>query len=260
MDAIRPKLNSDGSVLVVIRSHVRDGALSDYVLRTVLAVRESGWIQPEELIWFKNNAPPLGSKDRPQRSFEHILWFSKTRKPYVNLTAAGTSTARHDYTGKAQKTDRLGLDRRLGFSSDKLKDGKSRIRDVLRVGTSRNDKGINHPAIYPRALANTLLLTFTKSGQTILEPFSGSGTTALCAAAFNRNFIAFDLEKKYVDLGNERLKSDAKTDDTVRRALAAKKIETETRIDEETVPHKDTGLHFLSVGTWTPPIIAPPRK
>jgi DNA modification methylase len=257
MDAVRPKLRNDGSVFVVIRSHVEHGALSDYVLKTVLAVRQSGWIQPEELIWYKNNAPPNGSIYRPRRSFEHILWFSKTRNPYVDLTAAGHPSHNIGYVGESKKTDRLGLDRRLGFSSDKLKDGKAKIKDVLQVGTNCNDKGIDHPAIYPRPLVNTLLLTFTRPGDVILEPFAGSGTTALCAAAFDRNFIAFDLEQKYVDLANKRLKSDAQTDNKLRRALAAKAIIAEERIDEETVPHKDTGLRFLSVGTWTPPIIAP---
>ena len=255
MDAIRPKLRPDGSVLVVIRSHVRDGALSDYVLKTVLAVRESGWIQPEELIWFKRDAPPLGSKNRPRRSFEHILWFSKTRKPYVDLTAAGKASSKIGYTASATKTDRLGMERRLGFTSDGLKEGNSRIRDVLQVGTSRNDQGIDHPAIYPRALANTLLLTFTKPGDTILEPFSGSGTTALCAVAFERNFIAFDLEQNYVDLGNKRLKSDARSDDKVRRVLAAQPIEVEWEAEpetEEAALHYETGLQFIEVGTWTP--------
>ena len=252
MDAIRPKLKPDGSVLVVIRSPVRDGALLDYVLRTVLAVRESGWIQPEELIWFKGDAPPLGSIYRPRRSFEHILWFSKTGKPYINLTAAGKPSSRVGYSGSAKKSDRSGLERRLGSSSDKLTKGIARIRDVLQVGTSSNDEGIDHPATYPRPLVNTLLLTFTKPGDTILEPFSGSGTTALCSAAFDRNFVAFDLEKKFVDLGNKRLKSDAKTDDKVRRALAAMNIESETRINEEIIPQSETGLHCFHVGTWTP--------
>jgi len=252
MEVIRPKLKTDGSVLVVIRSNEYKGALSDYVLRTVLAVREAGWIQPEELIWFKETAPSLGSPIRPRRSFEHILWFSKTGKPYVNLTAAGKPSSRLGYTGSAKKTDRLGLERRLGSTSDELADGTSRIRDVLIVGTHRNEKGIDHPAQYPRPLVNTLLLTFTKPGDTILEPFAGSGTTALCAAAFDRNFIAFDLEKKYVDRGNERLKSDVKQDDKVRRALAAKEMEPQTVVNEETIPLYETGLHFFQVGTWTP--------
>ena len=59
MASLRPKVTNDGSVLLVIRSHVRDGVVSDYVLRTRLALREDGWKEPEELIWWKPDAPPL---------------------------------------------------------------------------------------------------------------------------------------------------------------------------------------------------------
>ena len=56
------------SVFMVIRPHLRDGVLSDYVLRTRLAVREAGWHECEELIWLKPDAPPLGSlKDHDGR-------------------------------------------------------------------------------------------------------------------------------------------------------------------------------------------------
>ena len=77
MTALAPKMTPDGSVFLVIRSHVKNGVLSDYVMRTRLAVRESGWHECEELVWFKPDAPPLGSKLRPRRAWESILWFSR---------------------------------------------------------------------------------------------------------------------------------------------------------------------------------------
>ena len=70
MTALAPKMTPDGSVFLVIRPHVRDGVLSDYVLRTRLALREAGWHECEELIWLKPDAPPLGSKLRPRRAWE----------------------------------------------------------------------------------------------------------------------------------------------------------------------------------------------
>ena len=48
------------------------------MLRTRLAVREAGWHECEELIWHKPDAPPLGSKLRPRRAWESILWFSRS--------------------------------------------------------------------------------------------------------------------------------------------------------------------------------------
>ena len=70
MTALAPKMTPDGSVFIVIRPHVRDGVLSDYVLKTRLAVREAGWHECEELIWLKPDAPPLGSLKRPRRTWE----------------------------------------------------------------------------------------------------------------------------------------------------------------------------------------------
>ena len=60
MTALAPKMTPDGSVFLVIRPHLQNGVLSDYVLRTRLALRETGWRECEELIWVKPNAPPLG--------------------------------------------------------------------------------------------------------------------------------------------------------------------------------------------------------
>ena len=80
MELLWDKLTPDGSVLIVIRPHVSKGSLSDYVLKTRLALRDDGWTECEELIWLKPDAPPLGSNQRPRRTWESILWFAKMRK------------------------------------------------------------------------------------------------------------------------------------------------------------------------------------
>jgi hypothetical protein len=104
MTALAPKMTADGSVFLVIRPHVRDGVLSDYVLRTRLALREAGWHECEELIWLKPNAPPLGSKLRPRRAWESILWFSRSPQTYADLKACG------------RESDRLGFDGSIRFA------------------------------------------------------------------------------------------------------------------------------------------------
>ena len=65
MSALATKMTPDGSVFLVIRPHLRDGVLSDYVLRT-RRLRDAGWHECEGLIWFKPDAPPLGSLNRPR--------------------------------------------------------------------------------------------------------------------------------------------------------------------------------------------------
>ena len=99
MTALAPKMTPDGSVFMVIRPHVRDGVLSDYVLKTRLAVREAGWHECEELIWLKPDAPPLGSLKRPRRAWESILWFSRSPQPYCDLKACGKESERVGFEG-----------------------------------------------------------------------------------------------------------------------------------------------------------------
>ena len=78
MQQIWDKLADDGSVLIVICPHVKKGVLSDYVLRTRLALREDGWTECEELVWVKPDAPPLGSLHRSRRTAEP-KWKQKGR-------------------------------------------------------------------------------------------------------------------------------------------------------------------------------------
>ena len=78
MESLRPKLLPDANILIIIRSHQKDGEVSDYVLRTRLAIRDAGWREPEEMMWYKSDGPPIGRTIRPRRCWELILWYSPT--------------------------------------------------------------------------------------------------------------------------------------------------------------------------------------
>jgi site-specific DNA-methyltransferase (adenine-specific) len=66
-----------------------------------------------------------------------------------------------------------------------------------------------HPAPYPAALAERLIRMFSFAGDTVLDPFGGTGTTALAALSSGRNSISLDIEPKYVALANQRLREAA---------------------------------------------------
>jgi site-specific DNA-methyltransferase (adenine-specific)/site-specific DNA-methyltransferase (cytosine-N4-specific) len=208
MDALRPKLKGDGSVLIVIRPHLRDGVLSDYVLRTRLALREAGWKECEELIWVKPTSPPLGSKMRPRRAWESVLWFSEAAQPYCDLTACG------------RESDRLGFDGSIKFAGDGISEktgwhpcvesfgiasGIARVTDVFVAPIGGNEPGVDHPAMFPIDLADQLIRTFSQEGELVLDPFCGSGQTLLAAKGCGRRFLGMDREAKFVRISLERL-------------------------------------------------------
>jgi len=205
MAALKPKLTDDGSVLLVIRAHLRDGVVSDYVLRTRLALREDGWCECEELIWLKPDAPPLGSKQRPRRTWEHILWFSKTPKPFINLQANGGFSDRVGFVGSKQLFN--GNHPIHTKRPSDLQNGNARTTDHFTALVADNDSGIRHPAMFPVPLCERLIRTFSGEGDVVLDPFCGSGTALLAAQQTGRSFVGIDIKRQYIELAAERLRT-----------------------------------------------------
>jgi site-specific DNA-methyltransferase (adenine-specific)/site-specific DNA-methyltransferase (cytosine-N4-specific) len=205
MSALAPKMAKDGSVLIIIRPHLRDGVLSDYLLRTRLALRDLGWHECEELIWLKPDAPPLGSLKRPQRTWENVLWFSTSPQPYCDLKACG------------EESDRVGFDGSLRFGVGNGKPlnggqaagctkGVARISDVILVPVGSNERGLDHPAVFPLALAEQLIKTFSQQGDLVLDCFCGSGQTLLAAKGCGRRYLGIEREDRYVKIALGRLR------------------------------------------------------
>jgi site-specific DNA-methyltransferase (adenine-specific)/site-specific DNA-methyltransferase (cytosine-N4-specific) len=208
MAALRQKLTPEGSVLIVIRPHLREGVLSDYVLRTRLALRESGWNECEELIWYKPNSPPLGSKLRPRRAWESVLWFSKSSQPYCDLTACGSSTDRLGFGGSIKFAEG-GVSQKTGWhpcvESFGHRTGTARVTDVFVVPVGGEEPDVDHPAVYPIDLAEQMIRTFSREGDQVLDPFCGSGQTLLAAKGCGRFYQGIDREEKFVRIALARL-------------------------------------------------------
>ena len=205
MSELRPKLTRKGSVLIVIRPHLEKGQVSDYVMNTRRLLRKDKWVECEELIWEKKDAPPLGSICRPRRTYESILWYSKTPHPYINLRACGSES---DRTGGFYGSTRFATGKNMPVHAGQKQEDKtgiSRVSDVFTANVGNIDPGIEHPAMYPRSLTDQLVLTFSRPDEKILDPFCGSGTTCLSAVALGRQAIGIEKVEKYAIIARQRL-------------------------------------------------------
>ena len=210
MDEARRILTPDGSILINIRPHIRNGEISDYVLKTRLHVRECGWKECEELIWIKPDSPPLGGVNRPRRAWESILWFSKTGKPYCDTKANGVESNRIGF--ESSKYEHGGKSH-IHAGQNKAKKGTARSRDYIEVGTGKVDKSINHPAMFPIQVPEYLIRMCSNEGGVVLDPFMGSGTTAIACINTGRNFIGFELDEDYYNIANKRILENQKSTD-----------------------------------------------
>jgi site-specific DNA-methyltransferase (cytosine-N4-specific) len=145
--------------------------------RLAFALQEDGWYLRSDIVWNKPNAMPESVKDRPSRSHEFLFLFSKEEHYYYDVEA--TREPREDGDGYRNK------------------------RTVWNVHTEALKN--SHFATFPRKLVEPCLLAGSRPGDTILDPFFGSGTVGVVAQELGRNYIGIELNPDYVSLAVERL-------------------------------------------------------
>lgn len=199
-------LKPNGSVLINIRPHIKNGQISDYTLRTRLALRDAGWNEIDELIWHKTNAMPTGSPRKPRRSWESLHWFAKHGQPYSDAKANGKPSTRttdvHKYGQHTRNADWTHYDGGSGKTPE-----ISRCQDV--VSLSKGAASLGHPAPFPVELAEWMARLICPAGGTILDPFSGSASTGVAAMRNGWRYIGIDAVEEYVEMSRERLAKEA---------------------------------------------------
>lgn len=179
------------------------------------ALRENGWYLRSDIIWHKTNALPESVKDRPTRCYEHVFLLSKSPKYYYDYKAiqepVKTVTAAR-YTrgrsGKAKYSDTKmsqGIDRKTDAVTEETRKHK-RKRDVWEVST--NTFRMNeHFAMYPEKLIEPCILAGSTKGDTVLDPFFGSGTTGAAAKRLGREYIGIELNPKFCEKAYARIEN-----------------------------------------------------
>jgi DNA modification methylase len=177
--------------------------------RIAFALQEDGWYLRQDIIWNKPNPMPESVKDRCTKSHEYIFLLSKSKNYYFdNESIKEKGTDRIGGNVKPQK----GVDQRFSETKQGLLEAQQKIyekvnkRSVWTVTTKPYKEA--HFATYPPDLIEPCILAGCPEGGHVLDPFGGSGTTALVADRLGRNATLIELNKSYVDIINNRLKAD----------------------------------------------------
>ncbi len=145
--------------------------------RVAFALQEDGWYLRADIIWNKPNCQPESVKDRPTRCHEYLFLFSKSEKYYYDCEAV-----------KEPSNSHRGLRNR---------------RTVWSINTEAYPGA--HFATFPSELVRPCVLAGSKSGDTVLDPFFGSGTVGEVCLQLNRQFVGIELKEEYVQLAKLRL-------------------------------------------------------
>ena len=151
------------------------------------ALREFGYYLRSDIIWHKTNCLPESVKDRPSKCYEHIFLLSKS----PNVTAERYKRGRSGKTKYAEAGKGQGIDKKQDAVTEKERQYK-RKRDVWEVSTNtfRMDE---HFAMFPEKLIEPCILAGSRAGDTVLDPFFGSGTTGAVAKRLGREYIGIEI-------------------------------------------------------------------
>lgn len=151
-----------------------------------LALQVVGFHILNDIIWYKPNASPNLSCRYFTASHETLIWARKSKD------------GRHFFNYKLMKEG--------NWPEDFLKQPRNQMRSVWAIGTPKasEKKFGKHPTQKPLDLLIRIILSSTKEGDLILDPFTGSSTTGIASFLYNRKFIGIDIEKEYLDLSIKR--------------------------------------------------------
>ncbi len=190
-------LKIGGVIVWVVGDATVNGSESGTSFRQALHFKQIGFNLHDTMIYHKEG-PPL-THNRYEQKFEYMFILSKgkpatfngLREPSLNAGKKQTGTFRHD-------GDKLEAKHKPGVVAE------TRLRGNIwkyKVG------GVNvgHPAIFPDKLAQDHILSWSNEGDTVLDPFMGSGTTGKMAKILNRHFIGIEKDTEYFEIAKKRI-------------------------------------------------------
>ncbi|WP_100521754.1 DNA-methyltransferase [Mycobacteroides abscessus] len=191
--------------------------------RVAFALQDDGWTLRNDIIWSKPNAMPESVVDRLAGRHEHVFMLTKSKRYWFDLDSVRVgysgdrSPSRRARTGATNKVNSIatawhpdqtpypdmrpqpikastGEDKRDAFTDR----GGRNPGDVWEIPTQPFPGA--HFAVMPPKLAQRCIAAGCKPGGTVLDPFSGSGTTGMAAQRLGRKYIGIDLNAEYLEL------------------------------------------------------------
>jgi len=196
--------------------------------RVAFALQADGWYLRQDIIWAKPNPMPESVTDRCTKSHEYIFLLTKSARYYYDneavreqsvwdLDGQGTegrknrafegmksypTDIKNGIRPRTRKTGE-GQDSAIGTKGCAGCDGYRNKRSVWTITTKPYKEA--HFATFPEEIPRTCILAGSKKGDTILDPFSGAGTTGVVAEKLNRKYVGIELNPQYIKMAEDRI-------------------------------------------------------
>jgi site-specific DNA-methyltransferase (adenine-specific) len=197
-------LSPKGSFVLNIKEKVVEGERHTYVLELIIALRKQGWLWTEEYIWHKRNCFPGKWPNRFRDAWERCLHFTKEK--HFTMNQESVMVPMGDWANSRLKSlganDVNRFDSQVGSGFGKnISNWVGREMafptNVIHLATECGNK--NHSAAFPIELPSWFIRLLSNPGDSVLDPFAGSGTSIEAALALGRKAVGIEIKQEYVD-------------------------------------------------------------
>jgi len=196
---------ADGNLRVANTGNLKPKDLVGIPWMVAFALRADGWYLRSDIIWSKPNPMPESVTDRPTKAHEYIFLLSKSARYFFDADAIAEDGAE---PLRVRTNEPFG-----GANGASVRHGaQSAVNGTI---TTRNKRSVwtvstqpypeAHFATFPEKLIEPCILAGSREGDTVLDPFGGSGTTGAVAIRHQRSAVLCELNPDYVELARKRI-------------------------------------------------------
>ncbi|NVN97258.1 site-specific DNA-methyltransferase [Candidatus Nomurabacteria bacterium] len=202
-DECKRVLKDDGNLFINMGDSCQDGKYFAVPERLLIKMLDNGWILNDEIIWSKRSAVFTNFK-RSVRSHEFIFHFVKNQNFFYNKELLKHLDDPDNKMSFGYKAKEINIKSFMDFRDNVLITNNANIED-LRIKCEAKGFNLTHHATYPIEVPLFCGLLTTNEGDSILDPFNGTGTTAEFCKRFNRKYVGYELNPEYIMASEIRL-------------------------------------------------------
>jgi len=181
--------------------------------RVAFALQADGWWLRQDIIWAKPNPMPESVTDRCTKSHEYIFLLTKSARYFYDAEAVKEGITGNSHSGRNDHS--LSPGSYYEVEENKELNARKGSWKQTYLPTSRNRRSVwtittkpfkeAHFATFPPEIPEICIKAGSKIGDTILDPFSGAGTTGMVAEKLGRKYIGIELNPAYVSMSEDRI-------------------------------------------------------
>lgn len=195
---------SGGVVVWIVADATVKGSETGTSFRQALAFKDAGFNLHDTMIWRKPHSGGIGSLNRYENVFEYMFVLSKGTPRHVNIIRDKPNKRYGEMQHGSSRQKDGSVRKTTGYGKRRVAEF-GRRHNVWDITPCKAPSERRHPAPFPERLVADHIISWSNPGDIVMDPFMGSGTTALACLHTGRCYIGFEISEDYCEIAEKRI-------------------------------------------------------